>query len=73
MTRPHVPVPESWREASRADRLARLAAAMQRPDLAASELRRASALLARAAERMDEVQRERALAALREIRAGGAA
>jgi len=63
-----VTIPTAWREASRADRLARLAAAMQRPDLAASELRRASALLARAAAQMDEAQRERAMAALREIR-----
>lgn len=62
-------IPESWREATRADRLARLAAALQRPDLAAAELRRASALLAQAAEQMTAEQRQRAMAALEEIRA----
>ena len=63
-----VTVPTAWREATRADRLARMAAAMQRPDLAAEELMRASRLLAEAAERMTEQQRQRATEALHEIR-----
>ena len=63
-----VTIPDAWRQATRADRLARLAAAMQRPDLAAAELRRASMLLAQAAEQMTAEQRERALSALEEIR-----
>ena len=63
-----VTIPDAWRQATRADRLARLAAAMQRPDLAAQELMRASRLLAKAAEQMTTEQRERAVDALNEIR-----
>lgn len=64
-----VPIPPSWREATRADRLARMAAAMQRPDLAAEQLMRASRLLAEAAQAMTEAQREMAMEAVREVRA----
>lgn len=65
-----IPVPSTWRAATRADRLARLCAALQRPDLASAQLRRASELLAEAAASMDAVHKAMTLAALREVRAG---
>lgn len=64
-----IPVPQTWREATRADRLARLCAALQRPDLASAQLRRASELLAEAAASMDEAHRALTLEALKEVRA----
>ena len=65
---PIVTVTQAWREASRAHRLASLAAAMQRPDLAAAELMWASKLLTKGAEQMTEAQRQRAMTAFEEIR-----
>jgi len=58
MTARPVIVPQAWREATRADRLARTAALLQRPDLAAAELRRAARLLGEAASEMERAGAE---------------